>query len=379
VSRAKKLLFLVSFCSNILVSLLLQFDPLDPPEMMYSIDLDPGVYSISLHFAEIYFGSSGARVFGVVLEGEVFFSSLDIFKEADGAFTALVKSKKSVSVTDGTLNIEFIRSLQNNPKIQGIEIHPADPASPIDPSPAPFLPPTIAPPQVSSVKRINAGGSEYIDPEGNVWEADTYYSESGTPFVTDAAIAGTKFDSLFESEIYGPDVVYNIPLPLGEYSITLHWAEIYFTTVGARVFNVFIQGALVAENLDIVEAAGRALKAYSITETDVAINDGILTIELVAVTQNAKISAIEISSSSPQPTEPAPSPETLPPVLPRSSAIYINFGGDDYLDEATGIVWKAGAPFTNGGTTYTTAAEIKDTLLDPLYQVRRTSRNAIMF
>lgn len=347
--------------------------------MMYSIDLDPGVYSISLHFAEIYFGSSGARVFGVVLEGEVFFSSLDIFKEADGAFTALVKSKKSVSVTDGTLNIEFIRSLQNNPKIQGIEIHPADPASPIDPSPAPFLPPTIAPPQVSSVKRINAGGSEYIDPEGNVWEADTYYSESGTPFVTDAAIAGTKFDSLFQSEIYGPDVVYNIPLPLGEYSITLHWAEIYFTTVGARVFNVFIQGALVAENLDIVEAAGRALKAYSITETDVAINDGILTIELVAVTQNAKISAIEISSSSPQPTEPAPSPETLPPVLPRSSAIYINFGGDDYLDEATGIVWKAGAPFTNGGTTYTTAAEIKDTLLDPLYQVRRTSRNAIMF
>jgi hypothetical protein len=126
--------------------------------MMYSIDLDPGVYSISLHFAEIYFSSSGARVFGVVLEGEVFFSSLDIFKEADGAFTALVKSKKSVSVTDGTLNIEFIRSLQNNPKIQGIEIHPADPASPIDPSPAPFLPPTIAPPQVSSVKRINAGG-----------------------------------------------------------------------------------------------------------------------------------------------------------------------------------------------------------------------------
>ncbi len=39
--------------------------------MMYSIDVDPGSYDITLHFAEIYFGSSGARVFGVVLEGEV--------------------------------------------------------------------------------------------------------------------------------------------------------------------------------------------------------------------------------------------------------------------------------------------------------------------
>ena len=235
------------------------------------------------------------------LEGEVFLSSLDIFEEAGGAFTALVKSKKGLSVTDGTLNIEFIRTLQNNPKIQGIEIHRADP-SPVDPSPAPTPPPTLAPPQGSPAKRINAGGSEYIDPEdNNVWEADsiTYYGESGTPFVTDAAIAGTNLDSLFESEIYGPAVIYTIPLSPGEYSVTLYWAEIYFTTVGARVFNVFIQGALVAENLDIVEAAGQAFKAYSITETDVPVNNGILTIELIGVTQNAKISAIEISSSSP--------------------------------------------------------------------------------
>ena len=74
---------------------------------------------------------------------------------------------------------------------------------------------------------------------------------------------------------------------------------------------------------------------------------------------------------------PTPAPTTLPPVLPGSSAIFINFGGDDYLDEATGIVWEAGAPFTKGGSSYSTDAEIKDTLLDPLYQVRCTSGNAM--
>lgn len=71
---------------------------------------------------------------------------------------------------------------------------------------------------------INAGASEYIDLDGNNWEPDTPYVNTGRSFVTDAAISGTELDPVYQSERYGKDMVYTIPLPSGVYDIDLLFA-----------------------------------------------------------------------------------------------------------------------------------------------------------
>ena len=100
--------------------------------MVYSIPLPIGSYDIHLHLAEIYFGSAGARVFNVSMEGSVVFPDVDIFRKAGGAFAAHIESIESFPVHDGALTIEFIK-IKQNPKVSGVEIHPA--TTPPEPTP----------------------------------------------------------------------------------------------------------------------------------------------------------------------------------------------------------------------------------------------------
>jgi len=65
--------------------------------------------------------------------------------------------------------------------------------------------------------------------------------------------------------------------------------------VGARVFNVKVQGNPVFQNLDIYAAAGA--NTALIRGTDAIVTTGPLTIELDSVAQMAKINAIEITQS----------------------------------------------------------------------------------
>ena len=62
--------------------------------------------------------------------------------------------------------IDFIHNVEN-PKSNAIEIHPSMPA----PSPTPGS---------DFTKFIDAGGSQYINPNGNVWEADTLFINLGS-------------------------------------------------------------------------------------------------------------------------------------------------------------------------------------------------------
>ena len=76
--------------------------------------------------------------------------------------------------------------------------------------------------------------------------------------------------------------------------MTLHFAENYHTSPGLRAFNAFIEGTQVISNLDLyAEAGGNA--AY-VTENQVTVSDGEINIEFVAVTENALINAIKVSS-----------------------------------------------------------------------------------
>jgi len=93
-----------------------QFSP-----MVYSIPLVNGYYDVVLFFAENFSGiqRAGQRVFGVKIEGQLVLNDLDVFAEAGGRDKALVKTVYGVSLTDGTLDIEFVNNIQN-PKVSVI-------------------------------------------------------------------------------------------------------------------------------------------------------------------------------------------------------------------------------------------------------------------
>jgi Malectin domain/Family of unknown function (DUF6519) len=162
--------------------------------------------------------------------------------------------------------------------------------SPVAPAPAPV--------------RVYTGNQNYTDSQGNLWTPDTMTNglnigggQSGTP--TTHAIAnaqpGSTDQALYQDERYGSDFTYTFTgLANGYYTVTLKFAEIAFSTAGARLFNILINGVQVSTNLDIFAAATGEFIAYDQRFPNIAAKDGQIVIEFVAVTNQAKISAVEI-------------------------------------------------------------------------------------
>ncbi|OWY23589.1 choice-of-anchor D domain [Sphingobacteriales bacterium UPWRP_1] len=147
--------------------------------------------------------------------------------------------------------------------------------------------------------RINCGGSSFTDSNGNTFAADAYFAGDGS-FATLSAIAGTVNDALYQTERYGwsNNLAYNIPVPVaGYYTVKLHFAEIYWTAAGQRVFNVNIEGGPAElTNFDIIAQTGAPNTAIIKEFSGIFVNDGMLNINFSAVVNAAKIAAIEVIS-----------------------------------------------------------------------------------
>ncbi|WP_028979427.1 malectin domain-containing carbohydrate-binding protein [Sporocytophaga myxococcoides] len=89
-------------------------------ELSYNFPLSNGIYRLSLFFAEKVPGvtQTGVRIFDVNVEGKEVLSNYDIF--ASAGFNA-DKKNFYVKVTDGVLDVDFIRNI-GNPQVNGIEI-----------------------------------------------------------------------------------------------------------------------------------------------------------------------------------------------------------------------------------------------------------------
>ncbi len=199
---------------------------------------------------------------------------------------------------------------------------------------------------------VNCGGPGYTGKNGIVYQADTQFS-GGQNYKTTAAIVGTEEDLLYQSERFG-NFSYNIPLPNGNYSVTLKFAEIYpYTFPGSRIFSVKAEGQDVLMNLDILSWAGKN-KAFDVT-IPVSVLDGVLNLEFLAQAGNAKVSAIVVASYQPKP--------------PQEVVFAVNCGGPAYMDK-NGIAYQGDTQFA-GGQTYKTTAAISETEDDLLYQSER--------
>jgi glucose/arabinose dehydrogenase len=108
---------------------------------------------------------------------------------------------------------------------------------------------------------VNSGGFSYTEPTGQKWIEDTNFS-SGTSYIVPATIAGTNHQPLYQSTLYNSaGFRYTFTIPNGTYTVTLKFAELYYTAAGQRVFNVLANGAARLPNFDIVAAAGAGLTA----------------------------------------------------------------------------------------------------------------------
>jgi len=170
--------------------------------------------------------------------------------------------------------------------------------------------------------RVNCGGPDYKDVNGNTWQADrqlidkkTWGSNSWTSDFKGAPaffasqrrvndpILGTKDWKLFQDFRYGRDKLsYSFPVKDGEYLIELYFSEPWLGTgggmdcAGMRLFDVAVNGKTVVNDLDIWKEAGHDSALKKIVKATV--KGGVLSISFPEVKSGqAVIAAIAIASA----------------------------------------------------------------------------------
>ncbi len=230
----------------------------------YLFPVPNGQYTVNLKFAEISLNAIGQRIFSVALNGAMVLQNFDVVAAAEGPLTPVDKAFP-VTVTNGQIQIAFLQGAANAPLVNAIEIVQAGVP----------LSTTATPPASFSPLYINSGGAPLQDTQGNLWAADTDFG-GGTPWSATNGIGNTTAPQLYQTCRYGA-FYYQVPLPNGQYTVTLKFAEIARSGAGQRVFNVQINGAPALVNFDIVAAAGAPF--ISLDKTfQVTVNNGALTL-----------------------------------------------------------------------------------------------------
>lgn len=239
------------------------------------------------------------------------------------------------------------------------------------PSNTPTCVPTATPaPGVPYDVRLNAGGGNYTDAQGNLWLADVRYAPCGSPFgwttgqtstVTNN-IANTPDPDLYRYQRYGDAFGYRFLAPNGSYEVTFGFAETYVSGAGARRFNVIVNGVPRITDLDVFAAAGGRYIAYDRTVA-VNVTNGMLAIDFVMSSGSAIISTVHVHQVLPATATPTqtgtPTHTTTPQGTPTATRT------------ATGTATRtrtptASATATNTGTpTATPTATATPPALDP--------------
>lgn len=196
--------------------------------------------------------------------------------------------------------------------------------------------------------RVNAGGGAYSDSQGNGWAADSGFV-GGAVYASSATVLGTADSTLYQTVRYnatGP-VVYQASVPNGNYAVSLKFAEPYYTSAGARVFSVALNGTTVRTGVDVFAEAGGINRALDLS-FPATVTGGQVTLTLTGVVAAPMISAVQIAPFTP---------------------IRVNAGGASYID-TEGNGWSAESGF-QGGASYNSGATILGTIDSPLYQTVR--------
>jgi hypothetical protein len=183
---------------------------------------------------------------------------------------------------------------------------------------------------------LNAGGVA-----SGSYQADQDYS-GGSGWSTTAAIdtsgvSNPAPQAVYQSVRYG-NFSYVLPglAPGASYTVRLHFAEVFYTAAGQRIFNVQINGSQVLTNFDIVAAAGAANKAVVKPFTVTADSAGKITINFVSVQGDAIVNGIEVlaASSNSPPTVATPASASSTPVTGTTTNLSV-LGNDADTGESS--------------------------------------------
>ncbi|MGB8097166.1 MAG: malectin domain-containing carbohydrate-binding protein [Terracidiphilus sp.] len=175
----------------------------------------------------------------------------------------------------------------------------------------------------------NSGGGDYP------FVADEYYSGGGAATPTTATISTTAAGAnaapmaVYQTQRDGT-FTYTIPgLTAGaQYTVLLHFAEIYFTAAGDREYNVAINGTTVLTNFDQFAAAGGKDIAVVKTFTTTANSSGQIVVSYTSGAANQPSAAgLEIRTTSSCSAVPA-APTGLTATAPSSSVIGLTWTAD---------------------------------------------------
>ncbi|MCW3816513.1 malectin [Micromonospora sp. DR5-3] len=327
-----------------------RWDASTAPDMQWDIPVAAGTrVDVRLYFANRYAGTSaiGARKFNVSIDGVLKLNNIDPVVAAGGTDRGTMRSFSVVS--DGVVDIDFGRVVEN-PLVQGIEIVKTAPT-----------------PAASDVLyRVNAGGPELAAASGPAWATDSvaapsqYHNDGSnvTNYATNATVdatvpAGTPI-ALFNTERWdlatAPDMQWDFPVPAGTpIQVRLYLANRYAKTgtVGARKFNVSVDGVLKLNNFDPVAAAGGTnrgiMRAFTFT------SDGNVDIDFGRSVENPLIQGIEIVQ-----LPPVPSGAALDTVTKRSYDGATAVGAATSVANSDGTKWSTvkGAFWVGGDLFY---------------------------
>ncbi len=127
--------------------------------------------------------------------------------------------------------------------------------------------------------RVNSGGGVFVDSLGLSWSADAFFT-GGSTLSTADPITGTSDASLYQTERSGSSFSYSVDAGSdADYLINLHFAEIFQTADGTRIFDASMPDSAdqVIDNLDIHSLAGHdaaLVKSFVLHSHDGAIEIG---------------------------------------------------------------------------------------------------------
>jgi hypothetical protein len=219
--------------------------------------------------------------------------------------------------------------------------------------------------------RVNCGGGDYVDENGNKWLADRTIDKLQKPnlklqthfgslswtndfanmppyFVSQQRtfdpINGTKDWKLFQTFRFGREQLkYYFPVPDGEYLVELYFIESWLGTGGGmdctgwRLFDVAVNGNTVLKNLDIWKETGHDGALKKTVKAKITGGQLVISFPHVASGQ-AVISAIAIASFNKN-LKPASSPEPILKLMKPDQKwdvqYWLDLGDEQYHNEKT--------------------------------------------
>lgn len=276
-------------------------------------------YTVQLDWAELTWTAVGQRVFNVAINGTTVLSNFDVYAQV-GYKTALAKQFTVAANSSGQIVIAFTKGSADNPFISGVEIY--QPGS-TTPTPTP-----TTPTKGTLVTAINAGGSAtgsfVADTDYNTGNE---YSDTSTSINT-SSVSESIPQSVWQTCRWNSSFAYTIPgLTAGTtYTVALDWAELTWTAVGQRIFNVAIDGTTVLSNFDVYAQAGYKTALQKLFSATANSSGQIVISFMQGSADNPFISAIELylpGSSTPTATATpmhTPTPTPTVGVTPTATA-----------------------------------------------------------